>query len=272
MPKLTKSEKQDLILTHLRATGTCHTLKDLEKTLPSVASINGIQVKEYIQALTDEGQLRVEKIGSGNWYWSFSSDEKHTQERHLDRVTMEVERIRKSYADAEAALATETMHRAEEPDEEHERDSLMAKKAQLQKEIDRVRTTEAQLSGPLNSLSNKGVKQIQEELVGFRQQALQWTDNIYILEEYLRKLASGDRQIIESILRECYGDDQKLSHWSTKRSLTVRHANIPSCLSPPLGGLSRTPVSDSDSLSLSISSSILYSIFSLFFPPQPLFD
>ncbi|CRL17206.1 Meiotic nuclear division protein 1 [Penicillium camemberti] len=207
MPKLTKSDKQDLILTHLRATGTCHTLKDLEKTLPSVASINGIQVKEYIQALTDEGQLRVEKIGSGNWYWSFSSDEKHAQERQLNRVNMEVEKARKSYTDAEAALAAETMRRAEETDEEDERDSLMANKAQLQMEIDRVRTTEAQLSGPLNSLSSKGVKQVQEELAGFRQQALQWTDNIYILEEYLCKLASGDRQIIEGILRECYGDE-----------------------------------------------------------------
>ena len=84
---------------------------------------------------------------------------------------MEVEKVRKSYADAEAALAAETMHRAEETDE-HERDSLMAKKAQLQMEIDRVRTTEAQLPGPLNELSNKGVKQVQEELAEFRQRAL----------------------------------------------------------------------------------------------------
>jgi hypothetical protein len=28
-----------------------------------------------------------------------------------------------------------------------------------------------------------------------------------MLEEYLRKLAGGDRQIIEGILRECYGDE-----------------------------------------------------------------
>ncbi|EKV07792.1 GAJ protein, putative [Penicillium digitatum] len=206
MPKLTKSDKQDLILTHLRATGTCHTLKDLEKTLPSVASINGIQVKEYIQNLTDEGQLRVEKIGSGNWYWSFSSDEKHAREQQLGRVTMEVEKVRKSYADVVAALAAETTRRAEETDEEYDREFLTTKKAKLQVEIDRVRTTEAQLSGPL-SLSNKGVKQVQEELAGFRQQALQWTDDIYILETYLRKLAGGDRQIIESILRDCYGDE-----------------------------------------------------------------
>ncbi|CAI7582114.1 unnamed protein product [Penicillium glandicola] len=205
MPKLTKSAKQDLILTHLRATGTCHTLKDLEKILPSVASINGIQVKEYIQALTDEGQLRVEKIGSGNWYWSFNSDEKYERERQLGRMTTEVEKVRKSCADAEEALATEIIRRGEENEEQ--RECLMAKKAELQVAVDRVRTTEAQLSGPLNSLSSKGVKQVREELAGFQQQTLQWTDNIYMLEEYLRKLAGGDRQIIEGILRECYGDE-----------------------------------------------------------------
>lgn len=192
-------------MTHLRATGTCHTLKDLEKILPSVASINGIQVKEYIQALTDEGQLRVEKIGSGNWYWSFNSDEKYERERQLGRMTTEVEKVRKSCADAEEALATEIIRRGEENEEQ--RECLMAKKAELQVAVDRVRTTEAQLSGPLNSLSSKGVKQVQEELAGFRQQTLQWTDNIYMLEEYLRKLAGGDRQIIEGVLRECYGDE-----------------------------------------------------------------
>jgi hypothetical protein len=206
-PKLSKSAKQDLILTHLRGTGTCHTLKDLEKMLPSVASINGIQVKEYIQALTDEGKLRVEKIGSGNWYWSFSSDEKHDQERQLARVSSEVEKVRKSCAVAEAALAAETLRRGEDNDEVHERKILMAKKAELQATINRVRMTEAQLTGPLDSLNNKGVKQLQDELAGFRQQALQWTDNIYILEEYLRKLAGGDRELVEGVLRECYGDE-----------------------------------------------------------------
>ena len=204
-PKLSKSARQDLILTHLRATGTCHTLKDLEKTLPSVASINGIQVKEYIQSLTDEGQLRVEKIGSGNWYWSFGSDEKHERERQLTRMSTDLEKTRKSCADAEAGLAAETVRREQETDEdEGQRDFLVARKAELQAAVDRVRSTEAQLTG---RLSNKGAKQVQEEIAGFRQEALQWTDNIYILEEYLRKLAGGDRQMVDLLLRACYGDE-----------------------------------------------------------------
>jgi hypothetical protein len=204
---LSKSAKQDLILTHLRATGTCHTLKDLEKTLPSIASINGMQVKEYIQALTDEGQLRVEKIGSGNWYWVFSSDEKHQRERQLARVMTEVEKTRKSCDDAEAGLAAERLGREQTDDDEGQRESLMARKAELQAAVDRVRSTEAQLTGGLNPLSNKGANQVQEEIAGFREEALQWTDNIYILEEYLRKLAGGDREMVDSVLRECYGDE-----------------------------------------------------------------
>lgn len=194
-------------MTHLRSTATCHTLKDLEKSLPSVASIPSVQVKEYIQALLDEDQLRVEKIGSGNWFWSFTSDDKHEQECHLTRVSTEVEKSRKSCSETTAALADEIARREEEPEDEEERGSLILQKAGLETAVDRVRTIEAQLTGTLDSLSCKGVKQVQAELAGFRQDALQWTDNIYVLEEYLRKLAGGDRQIVEAVLRECYGDE-----------------------------------------------------------------
>ncbi|CAG7922601.1 unnamed protein product [Penicillium olsonii] len=192
-PKLSKSAKQDLILTHLRATGTCHTLKDLEKTLPAVASIPGIQVKEYIQALTDEGQVRVEKIGSGNWYWSFPSDEKRARESQLARVRTEVEKTRQACADAQA-LITEAGLRGEA----EERDSLTARKAELQAAVDWVRTTEAQRGNSRSTL--------QAQLAGFRQEALQWTDNIYILEEYMRKL-TGDRALVDLILQESYGEE-----------------------------------------------------------------
>lgn len=204
---MSKSDKQNLILAHLRASGTCHTLKDLEKTLPGVASINSIQVKEYIQALTDENQLRVEKIGSGNWYWSFGSDEKHERERQLGRVQSEVEKARKSFTDAEVALATETARRQQEADDEgrdNEREALLRQKADLEAQVRGLRRTAAESK---DSVSRKGASQLQRELAAFRQQAMQWTDNIYILEEYLRRLAGGDREVVTAVLRECYGEE-----------------------------------------------------------------
>lgn len=205
-PKLSKSAKEELILSHLRATGTCHTLKELEKSLPGVASINSIQVKEYIQALTDEGKVRVEKIGSGNWYWSFGSDDKHERARQLARVQTEVEQARKSCAATAAALADETTRREQEADHaglDHERDALLGKKAELMADIHRLRASMP--SG--DSASGKGLPQLQTELAGFKEQALQWTDNLYVLEEYLRKLAGGDGEVIAAVLRDCYGDE-----------------------------------------------------------------
>ncbi|KAH9221616.1 meiotic nuclear division protein 1, partial [Leptodontidium sp. 2 PMI_412] len=63
--------KQQKILDHFRESMNVFTLKELEKTLASVASIHAMQVKEYLQSMQDENLIRVEKIGSGNWYWCF---------------------------------------------------------------------------------------------------------------------------------------------------------------------------------------------------------
>ncbi len=39
-----------------------------------------MQVKDYLTALVDDNKVRVEKIGSGNWYWCFRGDEKKLKE------------------------------------------------------------------------------------------------------------------------------------------------------------------------------------------------
>ncbi|KAK5691808.1 Meiotic nuclear division protein 1, partial [Elasticomyces elasticus] len=142
-PKLSKSAKQDLIVSHLRATRTCHTLKDLEKALPSVASINGIQVKEYIQALTDESQIRVEKIGSGNWYWCFGSDEKKARETRLTQLQKEVEKAQAGYNEVGSNLALQEAKREEEgesnaDDDGIEREELLRRKHELEKKVQKA--------------------------------------------------------------------------------------------------------------------------------------
>lgn len=43
--------------------------------MPSAAGINAMAVKEFIKDLTDENKMRVEKIGSGNWYWCWAGEE-----------------------------------------------------------------------------------------------------------------------------------------------------------------------------------------------------
>ncbi|PTU24194.1 hypothetical protein P175DRAFT_022776 [Aspergillus ochraceoroseus IBT 24754] len=208
-PKLSKSAKQALIVSHLRATRTCHTLKDLEKTLPSVASINGMQVKEYIQELTDEGQICVEKIGSGNWYWSFGGDETRAREAQLGLLLKEVERARGGCVQVEGELRRrreekERLPEGHEEAEADERKGLVTRKRELALQRDRL---QGQWTAAFTTGEGKGIGRMRQEAVDSREKTLAWTDNIYVLEEYVRKLAGGDREVVEAVQRECYGEE-----------------------------------------------------------------
>lgn len=89
-PKVTtNAAKQALVLAWFHKTAAAYSIRDLEKALPSVASINSMQVKDYLQSLSDDNKIRMEKIGSGNWYWSFPSEEKRAKEASLEKAQEE---------------------------------------------------------------------------------------------------------------------------------------------------------------------------------------
>lgn len=56
-----------IILAYLQKSCIAHTINEPEESLSSVASFDGI-AKDYLQALSDEGKIHVEKIGSKNWH------------------------------------------------------------------------------------------------------------------------------------------------------------------------------------------------------------
>lgn len=100
----TNANKQATILAWFHKSAVAHSIKDLEKALPQVASINGMQVKDYLQALSDDNKIRVEKIGSGNWYWSFPSDEKKAKEAALAKAQSEHDKASASVVELQAKV------------------------------------------------------------------------------------------------------------------------------------------------------------------------
>jgi hypothetical protein len=116
-PKITaNAAKQALILAWFRKTAVAHSIKDLEKALPSVASINGMQVKDYLQSLSDDNRIRVEKIGSGNWYWCFPSDEKKAKEAVLEKAQEEYQKAATIVADLQVKVDEAGAAREEDED------------------------------------------------------------------------------------------------------------------------------------------------------------
>jgi hypothetical protein len=63
-----------------------------------------MQVKDYLQALSDDNKIRVEKIGSGNWYWSFPSDEKIAKEAALEKAQEDYNKAAAVVADLQSKV------------------------------------------------------------------------------------------------------------------------------------------------------------------------
>jgi hypothetical protein len=75
-----------------------------------------MHVKDYLQALADDNKIRVEKIGSGNWYWSFLSDEKKAKDTMLDKAQDEHNKINAMVAELQAKVNEAGAARAEDED------------------------------------------------------------------------------------------------------------------------------------------------------------
>lgn len=191
--------KQTLILTYLQSSLTVHTLKELEKVLPSVASINGMHVKDYLQALSDEGKIRVEKIGSGNWYWSFASEERKAREHTLTTLRDEKDKLDCTAKELQGRVAAANATRTDAAD--NERGDLVVEHARVAREVLALKAElDSYRDGDPGEVGRK-----RTEIVALRAKAERWTDNVVILEQWVGQALGGDRERMEAIQMMYYG-------------------------------------------------------------------
>lgn len=163
-----------------------------------------MQVKEYIQALSDEGQIRVEKIGSGNWYWTFLSEEKRAKDGILSEVRDEKVKVAKAVEDLkEKVEAAENGREEDGHGEDGGRVELLRTYEDGKGELERLRV---ELEGYKDGDPQEVVRK-KEEAEALKIRAMRWTDNIYCLEGRLREITGGDREAVEGVRRMCYGDE-----------------------------------------------------------------
>ncbi|KAH9878486.1 hypothetical protein IAQ61_001758 [Plenodomus lingam] len=202
------AQKAATILAWFHRTAQAHSIKDLEKVLPQVSSISGMHVKDYLQALSDDSKIRVEKIGSGNWYWSFPSDEKKAKDTALAKVLEEnnkasavVAELRWKIEEAGAAR-TDNADMLMDPGED--RATLMAKHTDLQKDIEKLRHE-------LNAYSEQDPVEMEKkvmETTQLREDVGKFSDQILTMEAWLNaQLGGGDREQVLNVLKMLYVDE-----------------------------------------------------------------
>ncbi len=185
---------------------SAHSFKDLEKGLPAAASINKMQVKDFVQTLIDEGLIRTEKIGGANWYWSFVSDAKKLKEDVLSNLTNEEAKLKFSIADIDTQTEEEMAAREEE-------DEMLEDGCADRKELLNIHETllkeNAILTQELAGYNDNDPSQIlrkAEETKNLKLSAEKWTDYIEGAEGLLKNL-TGDRATVTQLMEKICGDE-----------------------------------------------------------------
>ena len=156
-----------------------------------------MQVKDYLQALSDEGKIHVEKIGSGNWYWSFLSEEAKSRSNTLEKLHEEKDKINAAVQELDIKVKEASEQRE---GEDGERAEAVRMHTALREEVEALKGELEQYKDgdPGEMVTRK------EEVKRFREKAERWTDNIGILEGWVLQMLGGDRGSLEEMRRGLY--------------------------------------------------------------------
>lgn len=166
-----------------------------------------MHVKDHLQALVDDGHVRVEKIGTGNWYWAFASEAAHRRRTVLETLRVEkaaveagLEELRDKIADATASVCG---GEGEGEGQGDDRADLLARTAGLDADLTGLR---AELEG-YQDRDPDALERVRVEMGRFKAETERWTDNIGVLEGRVKELMGGDRERLEMWQREVYGGE-----------------------------------------------------------------
>lgn len=154
--------------------------------------------------MTDENKIRVEKIGSGNWYWSFVSEAKKEKEKALTSARAQWEKVNKVVQELTEKVEAAKQEREDDEDavEGESREDLELMKAQLEREIMALRKELASYSesDPVELERRKA------EAERLKMLAMRWTDDVCSMEGYFLN-AGMSREQLKAIKEAEYGDE-----------------------------------------------------------------
>jgi DNA repair exonuclease SbcCD ATPase subunit len=194
--------KQALILAWMQKSCVAHSIKDLEKALPSVASINGMQVKDYLQALSDDNKIRVEKIGSGNWYWSFVSEEKRAKENALAKAQEEKTNLEAIVSTLRRQIDEASAAREDDGGFGMDRASLTEQFTTASQNVETLKQELARYSQTDPEEIEKKRARIQE----LKSRAERSTEHIESIEGWMKEQTGGNSEALHGIRVTYYGD------------------------------------------------------------------
>lgn len=166
-----------------------------------------MHVKDYIQSLQDDNKICVEKIGSGNWYWSFASEEKRIKESQLEKAMEEQANVVATLQELQKKVKVASSAREDDDDmlmgEGEDRSSLTLRHNTLTQEVDALEKELASYSqnDPVE------VEKKRERVATLKLQTDKWTDQILSIEDWVKQNLVNDKDTMVMVKRHWYGED-----------------------------------------------------------------
>lgn len=122
-----------------------------------------------------------------------------------DRVQAGVKGLESALRGRELLLCGEGW---DDGDVEGERGRLEEERKLVKEERDSLRRELEGVMGCGNGIGDTGRngETLRGEIARLKEEARLWTENVWVVEGYLARLAGGDREVVEAVRRECYGE------------------------------------------------------------------
>ncbi|KAK9458067.1 meiotic nuclear division protein 1 [Dipodascopsis uninucleata] len=176
---ISAEEKCSRLLAFFRESFTFYGIKDIEKQGAKATGINSMQIKDVLQSLVDDGLVRCEKIGSGNFYWSFPSDASRQRDLALQTTKKNVASANEAIVLLEEQLAAEKVAREPTP----ERETLLV---DVEARINELASLKEQVNAS-EGLNPELIQRQQAYLEECKEAVNRWTDNIFAVLAYFRE-------------------------------------------------------------------------------------
>jgi vacuolar-type H+-ATPase subunit I/STV1 len=156
-----------------------------------------------VQGLQDESKIRAEKIGSGNWYWAFVSDDKIARQKALDVAQSDYDKALATDNELKSKLAEAEAQRREDDEMLNEggetREELLSMKKSLEAETEALRRELATYSDNDPTELEQKVK----DAAAWKVATEEFTDDIYSMEGWLKDQMGGG-EALDAMLQETY--------------------------------------------------------------------
>nr|XP_019014721.1 uncharacterized protein I206_00807 [Kwoniella pini CBS 10737]OCF53502.1 hypothetical protein I206_00807 [Kwoniella pini CBS 10737] len=113
---LSMEEKKMKMLEIFHETAEFYSLKELEKIAPKTKGIVVQSVKEVLDDIISDGFVQMDKIGTGNYFWSLPSAAGATKQALLAKNKKELEAINEKIKEVQADIEDAEKGREDTPD------------------------------------------------------------------------------------------------------------------------------------------------------------